>query len=361
MKARNEPSFSICIPNYNYAKYIRATIQSVLDQDYPHFEIIVADNASTDDSVAAVESFGSKKIKLVRNRYNIGFSPNLDRATRAASNDFLILLSSDDLMRPGALSTYAEVLAGLGDQAERSVLTSALDVIDGAGNTTAVMTRRNGALFYEELAPDEAARVDWSRLDVVTNRGHFALAESLRHKNTPAAFLTTCYSRTLYEAVEGYNNPYRVFPDAAFLNKLLAQDPTLVYVPKRLFAYRVHQGNQLGLEARQQVLKYQIDAYMHTAEFPQDVLDEIGVARRELVDVFIEKAVMERGLQALAGGNRIKALKCLAFGFATYPGQSLREPKTYGLAGLLGLGPAAAPVARALQRGYQRLRRGVSP
>ena len=43
--------FSICIPNYNYGSYIGETIKSVLNQTYENYEIIVVDNASTDDSI----------------------------------------------------------------------------------------------------------------------------------------------------------------------------------------------------------------------------------------------------------------------------------------------------------------------
>ena len=93
-----EPTFSICIPNYNYGRYIGDTIQSVLDQSYPHFEIIVADNASTDNSVEVVQSFNDPRIRLVQNRYNVGFGPNLQRATMHARHDFVNLLSSDDQM-----------------------------------------------------------------------------------------------------------------------------------------------------------------------------------------------------------------------------------------------------------------------
>ena len=61
------PSFSICIPNYNYAQYIGQTIESVLNQTYQNFEIIVVDNASTDNSVEVVKAFIDPRIKLYKN------------------------------------------------------------------------------------------------------------------------------------------------------------------------------------------------------------------------------------------------------------------------------------------------------
>lgn len=356
-----KPTFSICIPNYNYARYIGTTIESVLSQSYPHFEIIVADNASTDDSVEVVRSFGSKKIRVIENQRNIGFAPNLDRATESAKNDFMILLSSDDVMRPGALETYAKVLTDLGSDAANAVLTSAVDVVDGEGSLTGVSYRPQGDLFYRTVSPEAAEAMEWAGLPVERERGLAALKETLRRKDSPAQFLATCYSRQLYERVEGYRSLYRMWPDSDFLNKLLAEDPIFVYVPQRLFAYRVHQNNQLAGEASSGALKYQVDAYMHTVEFPETLLTQMGLRRDELVDVFVEKAVMERGLQAMAVGNAERAFRCLAFGFATYPKKALVEPKTYALAGLLALGPVGRVAAKNLYTWHtQRKRRGAS-
>ena len=56
--------FSICIPNYNYERYLGRTIQSILAQDYQDFEILVSDNASTDGSVTLVQSFHDPRIQL---------------------------------------------------------------------------------------------------------------------------------------------------------------------------------------------------------------------------------------------------------------------------------------------------------
>ncbi|MDX1741715.1 MAG: glycosyltransferase family A protein, partial [Rhodothermales bacterium] len=348
--SHSQPRFSVCIPNYNYGHYLGQTIESVLNQTFQDFEIIVADNASTDDSVAVVESFGSDRIRLLRNRYNIGFSPNLDRATRSATGEYMILLSSDDLMRPDALEIYDRTLTQAKELASRTVLTSAYDVIDAEGALQGVGYRPEGDLFYRAMDLESAKEIRWEDLPVERTEGHAALRQTLRRKDSPAAFLTTCYPRTLYEEIEGYNNNQRIWPDSHFLNKMLSRNPLLTYVPRRLFAYRVHSSNQLAGEAKSGALTYQVDSYMHTVEFPQDVLDEIGVKRDDLVAVFVRKAVMERGLQALVAGHWSRGLRTFIFGFATYPVTALRTSTTYGLALLLALGPLGILTARFLYR-----------
>src|SRR5689334_11988186 len=91
------PFFSVCIPCFNHGRYLGETISSVLEQDFDDFEVLVADNASTDNSKEVARSFCDPRIQLLENRYNIGFAPNLQRVTETAKGKFMILLSSDDL------------------------------------------------------------------------------------------------------------------------------------------------------------------------------------------------------------------------------------------------------------------------
>ena len=82
--------FSICIPNYNYSKYIEETINSVLDQDFENYEIIVVDNDSTDESWEIIKRYSDhKKVKIFKNNFNIGFAPNLQKVTEKARGKFM--------------------------------------------------------------------------------------------------------------------------------------------------------------------------------------------------------------------------------------------------------------------------------
>src|SRR5438876_1055582 len=122
--------FSICIPNYNYERYLGRTIQSVLDQQDVDLEIVISDNASTDGSVALVEKFHDPRIRLGINQCNVGFAGNLDRAARMATGTCMVMLSSDDIMRPTALATYRRLWEHLGDRASHSIASASWDVID---------------------------------------------------------------------------------------------------------------------------------------------------------------------------------------------------------------------------------------
>ncbi|MFQ5923491.1 MAG: glycosyltransferase [Anaerolineales bacterium] len=346
-----DPSFSICIPNYNYARYVGETIQSVLDQTYQNFEIIVADNASTDNSVEVVESFKDPRIRLIRNRYNIGFGPNLQRTTMHASNDFINLLSSDDLMRPHALETYADVLAERGEQARHTVLMSDAEIVDSQSQTIGYIRRAPNSFetiswYGDDHPPSEAAA------GPCLNRGLDVLRSSLGQLRNFAPFLTVVYPRTLGERVEGYNSVRTIGPDKHFHYKLLAQDPDVVYVRSALYRYRMHSSpNQ---QAQLTSLKQQIDDYLHTLEHPDDLLATLGLTRHDLIRSLLDRVCLKAGLTQLANGSYLHALRLLAFALAAYPKETLRRPRSYMLAGLLALGPLARFVARPFYSLYHR-------
>lgn len=93
------PSFSVVIPTYNRAEFILKTLASVLAQTYPHYEVIVVDNCSTDNTAELLEPFvQSGQIRFIRHDRNYERSRSRNSGMEAASGDFLTLLDSDDIM-----------------------------------------------------------------------------------------------------------------------------------------------------------------------------------------------------------------------------------------------------------------------
>ena len=69
LKTASEEKLSVCIPVYNGADTIRQTIQSILAQTFKDFELLIVDNASTDNTVNIVRSFTDDRIKVHLNEY----------------------------------------------------------------------------------------------------------------------------------------------------------------------------------------------------------------------------------------------------------------------------------------------------
>jgi glycosyltransferase involved in cell wall biosynthesis len=94
------PKVSVVIPVYNRAVPVRRAIESVLSQTCQDFEVIVVDDASTDDSCAAVSSFADPRITLVRHERNRGGSAARNTGIGAGSAPFVAFLDSDDEWSP---------------------------------------------------------------------------------------------------------------------------------------------------------------------------------------------------------------------------------------------------------------------
>lgn len=94
---------SICIPAYNNQNYIVETLNSVLAQSYPNFEVIVVDDKSTDETVSKIKSFSDPRIRLVENIHNLGMQGNWNKALSYASGTYVKLLCGDDLISPDCL------------------------------------------------------------------------------------------------------------------------------------------------------------------------------------------------------------------------------------------------------------------
>jgi len=90
---------SVNICTYNRADFIEEAIKSALEQTYTNIEIIVTDDASTDNTKEIVESFNNPKIKYFKNETNLGISKNRDVALSKSSGEYIAVLDSDDFWR----------------------------------------------------------------------------------------------------------------------------------------------------------------------------------------------------------------------------------------------------------------------
>lgn len=124
-------AFSVIIPLYNKADTVRNTIESVLRQSYPHFEIIVVDDGSTDRSAETVEAISDTRIHLFR-KENGGPGSARNHGIRQAQFDWSIWLDADDLMLPGALEHFASVI---GERPQADMIVGNFE-LDDAGKTS---------------------------------------------------------------------------------------------------------------------------------------------------------------------------------------------------------------------------------
>jgi glycosyltransferase involved in cell wall biosynthesis len=101
---------SVVIPTYNRAYIIRDALQSALAQTYGDFEIIVADDGSTDDTAEVMKAFEGEKVRYLRHQTNRGCSAAYNTAIAAATGELIAVLDSDDLWKPEYLEKQVHFL-----------------------------------------------------------------------------------------------------------------------------------------------------------------------------------------------------------------------------------------------------------
>jgi glycosyltransferase involved in cell wall biosynthesis len=343
-------TFSICIPNYNYERYLGSTLQSLVDQEWQDLEILISDNASTDGSVDVVRRFADPRIKLHINACNVGFAGNLDRSARMATGEFMIMLSSDDLMRPAALTTYARFFECLGTRAKCAIASSSLDVIDSEGKDIG-QSGPDPSLWKDS---DRQAELETALgCPVYGVAGRELLRRCLLQMKNPFNFAATVYPAELYQQVEGYGGGRLYNPDKWFHWRMLDTAEMAYFLDKRLFAYRWHSSNQAAQEGAASALKFLVDDYVSTLELGRGTLDRIGLSPDELRAAYVEHDIGRHGLATLGRGQRIRARQILDFGRATYPQHVRRNRKALALRALLALGPLGKLLAQRAYRSYQ--------
>lgn len=103
---------SICIATFNRAAFLGEAINSITAQAQSDYEIVISDNASTDNTeqVALQHTCRSDRVRYVRQNSNVGADRNYDKAVQAARGEYCWLMGDDDLIKPGAI---ARVLGAL--------------------------------------------------------------------------------------------------------------------------------------------------------------------------------------------------------------------------------------------------------
>jgi glycosyltransferase involved in cell wall biosynthesis len=109
---QHEPTISVVLPNYNHGRYIKRAIDAFLAQDFPPDEILVVDDASTDDSMAILEkiALASPRVRVFKNEKNEGFIAAQRRALTVAKGKYIHLNAADDWILPGFFSLAVETL-----------------------------------------------------------------------------------------------------------------------------------------------------------------------------------------------------------------------------------------------------------
>lgn len=105
------PKVSVIIKSFNHEKYIAGAINSILNQSFQDFEIVVTDDASTDKSSEIIRSFKDPRINFVSLKQNQGISLTMNATLNRARGELIAILNSDDIALPDRLERQVQYLS----------------------------------------------------------------------------------------------------------------------------------------------------------------------------------------------------------------------------------------------------------
>jgi glycosyltransferase involved in cell wall biosynthesis len=240
----NEPLVSLILLSYNYERYVGDAIRSVLAQTYPHWELIVVDDASTDGSLEVIHSFSDPRLHLLRLESNVGSSAAYNLAYGYCRGQYVGSLDADDFLASRKLELQVEEFAA---HADIDVLGTFVTEVDAAGNATEGET---AAWFNQERDLDDVE--NWLM------RNHLCHSSALLRRSAHDRF--------------GLLNPHlRAAADYELWLRGLAQGGRFRVLPEPLTFSRQHESNawkRIGRSHRFFELAYLFSAHLarHLAE-----------------------------------------------------------------------------------------------
>ncbi|WP_148864356.1 glycosyltransferase family 2 protein [Marinobacter fonticola] len=145
----HRPTVSVIIPVFNRAHLLRRTIDSVVAQSFPDFEVLLVDDCSDDDPAAVVESFGDSRLRYLRQPQNQGVAAARNRGLREAKGEYIAFLDDDDEWFPEKLALQVELFRR--SSPEVGLVYTGVETVADDGSYTLQVPSARGDLYRELL------------------------------------------------------------------------------------------------------------------------------------------------------------------------------------------------------------------
>ena len=214
----SQPLVSVIMPCFNIEQFIAATINSVLQQTYPHWELIIVDDASTDRTAEIVKSHQNQddRIHFVVKSKHSGIADTRNQCLKMAKGQFLAFLDADDLWHPEKLEQQLQFMT----QRNIGFSYSSYDCVDEAGNPLEKTVKAVSDLNYEAYLRNTIIGCSTVILDK-TIVGE-VVVPNFRTSEDTATWLNILKKGFLAYAIEQPLTSYRIRQHSASSNKLKA-------------------------------------------------------------------------------------------------------------------------------------------
>ena len=225
---------SLAMCTYNGGRYLAEQLESVAAQTRPPDELVVYDDCSTDDTRAIVEAFAERAsfpVRLLVNEQNLGSTRNFERAIAACAGDLIALADQDDVWLPQKLELLERELEGKPD----------VGLAFSDGQVVDEDLRPLGVSVWESIRFGQDEQRQFSE-----GRAFDVLLDHNVVTGAAMAFRAEFRKLVLPLPTDVVHDGWRVIHDG-WIALLISATAGVAYVPERLFKYRQHAGQQLGL------------------------------------------------------------------------------------------------------------------
>jgi len=223
--------FSVLLPTRNGGRFLANCMSSILEQPYHDMELVVSDNANTDETQAVIASFArDSRLKVMRLDKPVSATDNWNHALHASSGDYILMMGDDDYLLPGYFHRVEEILEKYGNPeciTYNAYTYVAPDSING-----------NTQSYYKESLFEFGS--DFENEGLISPEMRSAIVRDMYRFQVriPLNMQTTLMSRQAINKIsEGIFQP--PFPDHYALNALLLNAKVWVYVPENLLVVGV--------------------------------------------------------------------------------------------------------------------------
>jgi glycosyltransferase involved in cell wall biosynthesis len=223
------PRISVVLPNYNHAAYVGQALAGLLKQTRPPDEVIVIDDASTDDSLRVIEraTAGRPEVALIRRERNQGVIAALNEGVERATGDLIGLYAADDVLFPDFLAEQERLLTA---HPEAAFGCTAAQLWDGDGHRIGGRPALLPTLTARYVAPAEFVR-------------------QLRWGDNFFLGVVSLFRRERLQAFGAFDPTLGPFTDGVVLRRLAAHHG-YVFNPRELGAWRCHGHNYSRISSR---------------------------------------------------------------------------------------------------------------
>lgn len=277
------PKVSICIPTYNRANLLAYAVNSVLNQTYKDFEVIICDDGSTDNTSEVVSQWNHPQIRYIRHTTNIGRSQNMRSGFEASTGAYFIKFDDDDALCPEFLEKTVAVL-----ESELSI--------------DFVCT--NHWIINQKGERDESATTEnserWGKSRLQQGLIPNLITETFKHQSLQVG--STLFRRSCLEAVNYMRPEADGCEDFDLLVRLAIAGFQGYFLPEYLMEYRFH-GGQTSLKQNLHFLSAKVFC-ISSYKFPDEELEKLRLKK-------LAGTQQDLGLRLIEKGDAVEGRRLL--------------------------------------------------